>query len=64
MHWMFDRGLVSIDDDYSLLLVKKAIPTNLLQLFNDDRRLLLPNLPQNWPHRQFLQYHREQVFKG
>ena len=64
MHWMFDRGLVSINDDYSLLLIEKAIPTNVLQLFNNDRRLLLPNLPQNRPHRQFLRYHREQVFKG
>lgn len=64
MHWMFDRGLVSVEDDYSLLLVEKAIPTNVLRLFNDDRRLLLPNLPQNRPHRQFLQYHREYVFKG
>jgi len=64
MHWMFDRGLVSIDDDYSLLLVEKAVPTNVLRLFNDDRRLLLPDLPQNRPHRQFLQYHREHVFKG
>ena len=25
-HWMFDRGLISIDDDYSLLLKRNAIP--------------------------------------
>ena len=64
MHWMFDRGLVSVDDDYSLLLAENSIPTTVLRLFNDDRRLLLPSLQQNRPHRQFLQYHREYVFKG
>ena len=64
MHWMFDRGLVSVGDDYGLLLVERSIPTSVLRLFNSDRQLLLPNLLQNRPHRQFLQYHREHVFKG
>ncbi len=64
MHWMFDRGLVSVDDDYTLLLVEQAIPQNVLRLFGEDRRLRTPNLPQHRPHRQFLRYHREHVFKG
>lgn len=25
-HWMFDRGLISIDDDYSLLFKRNAAP--------------------------------------
>ena len=41
-HWMFDRGLISIDDDYSLLFKRNAIPGNVLSLVNDDRRLRLP----------------------
>ena len=64
MHWMFDRGLVSVDKDYSLLMIEKLIPENVLRLFNRDRRLILPNLSQNQPHKQFLRYHREHVFKG
>ena len=65
MHWMFDRGLVSVDDDYSLLLVEKAIPDNVLRLFNNGRQLILQNVPERGrPHPQFLRYHREHVFKG
>lgn len=27
-HWMFDRGLITIDDDYSLLFKRDAVPGN------------------------------------
>ncbi len=64
MHWMFDRGLISIDDDFSLLFDQKSMPDNVLRLINRDRRLKLPELRQHYPHRQFLKYHRECVFKG
>ena len=64
MHWMFDRGLISVDDDFSLLLDEKAVPGNVLRLINRDRQLKLPELRQHHPHRQFLSYHRETVFKG
>lgn len=64
MHWMFDRGLISIDDDFSLLVDEKSMPGNVLRLVNRDRRLRLPDLRQHHPHRQFLEYHRENVFKG
>ncbi len=64
MHWMFDRGLISIDDDFSLLLDETSIPRNVLRLINRDQRLTVPNLRQHYPHRQFLKYHRERVFKG
>ena len=64
MHWMFDRGLISIDDDFSLLFDEKSIPGNVLRMVNRDRRLRLPELQQHYPHRQFLKYHREFVFKG
>lgn len=64
MHWMFDRGLISIGDDYKLLLDEKSMPGNVLRLINRDRRLRLPELQQHYPHRQFLEYHRDVVFKG
>ena len=63
-HWMFDRGLISIDDDYSLLLKRNAIPGSVLSLVNDDRRLRLPDQGIYYPHPRFLEYHREHVFKG
>ncbi len=63
-HCMFDRGLISIDDDYSLLFKRNAVPGNVLSLVNPDGRLRVPEQEIYRPHRQFLEYHREQVFKG
>ena len=63
-HWLFDRGLVSIDDDFKLLLKENAIPGGVLSLLNRDRQLRMPRLEIHRPHPRFLEYHREHVFKG
>jgi putative restriction endonuclease len=64
-HWMFDRGLLSIDDDYSILIAKVGVPDAAARLINPDRKLRLPgSRPELRPHPQFLRYHRESVFKG
>ena len=63
-HWMFDRGLISIDDDYSLLFKRNAVPANVLSLVNRDGRLRVPQQEIYQPHRRFLEYHREHVFTG
>lgn len=64
IHWMFDRGLISVDDDYSLLLAKNALPSPIMQLFPADGRILVPGRPDQRPHQQFLKYHRYYIFKG
>lgn len=64
VHWMFDRGLLSIDDDYAILVANDRVPPPVLRLINPDGRLVLPDRPDLRPHRQFLRYHRENVFKG
>ena len=56
---MFDRGLLSIDDDYSILVAKRGVPEPLSSLINPERKLILPRDAKMWPHRQFLGYHRE-----
>ena len=63
-HWMFDRGLISVDDDFGLLLKRDAIPDTVLGLVNRDRRLRAPKERMYWPHRRFLEHHREVVFGG
>ena len=63
-HWMFDRGLVSIDDDYSLLFKRNSVPSNVLALVDRDRQLRLPEQRMYYPHPRFLEYHRGHVFKG
>jgi putative restriction endonuclease len=64
VHWMFDRGLISVDDDYSMLISSGSVPDTITRLMNPERRLLVPTRVDERPHSQFLQYHRERVFKG
>ncbi|HEY3798521.1 MAG TPA: HNH endonuclease [Caulobacteraceae bacterium] len=63
-HWMFDRGLVSVDDDGALLTARDHLPEAARRLFLPEGRILAPLRPDWRPHPQFLRYHREQVFKG
>lgn len=64
VHWMFDRGLVSVDDDFSILIAKSRLPDTALRLLNEDQRLILPQRADMRPHRHYLGYHREKIFKG
>ncbi len=64
IHWMFDRGLISVDEDYGLLLAKGRIPDTVNRLLGGNHRLLLPPRLDLQPHQQFLNYHRREVFKG
>lgn len=64
MHWLFDRGLVSVDDDFNILLARSALPDGLIGLFNADGKIRLPNAERNYPNRRYLKYHRDSVFKG
>ena len=63
-HWMFDRGLLSIDDNYRILTDGNSLPAEAERMLNADRYLRLPDEPALRPHPQFLRYHRERVFKG
>ncbi len=64
VHWMFDRGLVSIDDDYSILIAKDRLPDAAVRLLNRNHRLLFPSREDMYPHRHYLAFHREKIFKG
>lgn len=64
VHWMFDRGLVSIDEDFSILKAKGKIPDSLIKLLNADGKITIPTQELYKPHARYLQFHREHVFKG
>jgi len=64
VHWMFDRGPLSLNDDYTILTAEGHVPKPVLRLLNPNGRLKLPARPEFWPHPQFLRFHRETVFKG
>lgn len=62
-HWMFDRGLVTLQDDYRILLSTK-LPEDARRLLRPDLTLAVPTEVSLRPHPQFLKFHREQVFKA
>lgn len=63
LHWMFDRGLISIDDDFRVLRAD-GVPDDVARLIRPEARLILPADEMLRPHPLFLRFHRERVFKG
>ena len=64
VHWMFDRGLMSLEDDGRILLAKRGVPPELRNLLRPELVAALPDDASCRPHPQFLRFHRETVFKG
>jgi Predicted restriction endonuclease len=64
IHWLFDEGLLSVDDDRTILKAKKFIPPEIDQLINSDGLVAQPKDPAHWPHPSFLAYHRDNIFVG
>ncbi len=63
-HWLFDRGLISLGDDFEILTVKNGLPDNLISLLNRDGYAHTPIDHNVRPHPQYLRHHRERIFKG
>ena len=63
VHWMFDRGLLSISDDYEIL-ASKNLPSHAKRFLNSDGRILVPDSTVYQPHARYLRYHRDNIFKG
>lgn len=66
LHRAFDRGLVSIDNDYRILVSKhieelEDHPYNISKL--DGKQILLPSQEQYRPAQENLAWHRHEVFK-
>ena len=65
IHWMFDRKLLSIDEDHSILIAKDSIADDMIgRLINPERKLVVPSNPHFQPHPSFLKWHRENAFLG
>ena len=63
LHWMFDRGLISIAEDFRILIShNKVSDETARRLIHSDRRLRIPDNPRHRPHSEFLRYHREEIF--
>lgn len=63
VHWMFDRGLIAIDEDYQIIAPKNRVPEQLRNVLNRSGKLILPREESSWPHPHYLKFHRERIFK-
>lgn len=64
VHWMFDRGLISLSDELDILVSRQANDSDgIWGLVNKTRRALAPLRPMDRPHPHFLAWHREHCFK-
>jgi putative restriction endonuclease len=64
VHWMFDRGLISIGDDYKILISRQHVPEDAARLLNQNGMINLPKDPTLYPNAHFLKFHRDEIFKG
>jgi putative restriction endonuclease len=64
LHWMFDRGLVSVAEDGETILVSRnKVPGDVVgRLLSPGGKLLPPADPRDRPHPGNLRWHRETVF--
>ena len=63
LHWMFDRGLVSVAADWTILVSHNKVPAEVVRrLILPQGKLCLPKNQADWPHPENLRWHREQVF--
>ncbi|WP_062783089.1 HNH endonuclease [Novosphingobium capsulatum] len=63
-HWMFDRGLIGLDDDMRIMISRQANdPDSIRSVINGTGRILLPQREADRPHPQFVRWHREHRFK-
>ncbi|MBO0134634.1 HNH endonuclease [Agrobacterium burrii] len=63
-HWMFDRGLIGLSDEFEILISRHANDRDSIQgLINKTGRAIVPTGVYERPHPQFLNWHRENTFK-
>lgn len=64
MHWMFDRGLLSLGDDLSILVSRHVNDVESLErLLLPTRKAVAPDDPTMRPYPHFLEWHRDNCFK-
>jgi len=64
-HWLFDRHLISFDDELCLLVSHNKVPSELVRLFPPvGQRIRLPRDPGLHPRPDFVARHRERFVGG
>ena len=60
IHWAFDKGMFTINDDYTIT-VHKDISSSILEKY-DNKPINIPKEDFFKPEKAFLKYHREKIF--
>ena len=61
-HWMFDRGLLSVDEHMRLIVSDSVDVETMRGLINPGSEIRLPGNAHQRPSQHFLAYHRDHVF--
>ena len=65
VHWLFDRHLISLTDDFRLLVSHNKVPSELRSLFAKQlERIHLPENPLFHPYQGYVARHRERFSAG
>lgn len=60
VHWLFDRHLISLTDDYRILVSHNKVPSELRMLSAKQLdRIHLPADKRLWPHPAYITRHRD-----
>jgi putative restriction endonuclease len=65
VHWMFDRGLIALADNFDVLISRQVNDAEgVKSLINPSGRALVPRDRTLQPHPRYLSWHREHCFKA
>ena len=65
VHWLFDRHLISLTDDYGLLVSHNKVPAELRSIFaQKNEHIHLPTNKSLRPHLSYVRRHREKFAAG
>ncbi|WP_305988419.1 HNH endonuclease [Roseibium sp. MMSF_3544] len=65
VHWMFDRGLIGLSDDLTILASRQCNDLDSVKtMINASGKLLAPERLANRPRLEFVTWHRENCFKS
>ena len=62
VHWMFDRGLLSMSDDFTILR-SRHLNHDISHLLNKDMKAKVPREVYLQPHPEYMKWHRKEIFK-
>ena len=62
MHFAFDKGFFTIDDDYTVIVSEKLKDSWFYNEYN-RKKIYVPSEPFYRPQSVFLQHHRKNVFE-